>query len=384
MMATRRPPRIIGLTGGIGSGKSTVLAGLVALGAEGIDADRVAHEVMAPNGPAYERIVQEFGRDILAADGRIDRARLGRLVFAEPAALARLEAIVHPAVGDELVRRVAATQAPVVVIEAIKLLEAGLGRRLCDEVWVTRCARRQQIARLRAGRGMTEAEARRRLALQMPVRRMVAQADLVIDTGGTPAETHLQVVTAWAQRGLPLPAPTIRPGTLDDADGIRTVLNSIVQEGGLTVLERTRTVAQERAFLARLPARSRLTVAQMGHAVIGFQIIEPYARYTRAMDHVALLGSYVAAGWRGRGVGQALSRDTFAAARAFGFRKLVVSVRADNLAAQRFYERLGFRPCGRLAAQALVDGRYVDELLYELFLDSFASSEEEILMGSCI
>jgi len=368
MMAARRPPRVIGLTGGIGTGKSTVLADLVALGAEGIDADRVAHEVMAPDGPAYGHIVQEFGRDILAADGRIDRARLGRLVFAEPAALARLEAIVHPAVGEEIGRRVAASKAPAVVIEAIKLLEAGLGRRLCDEVWVTRCSLRQQIARLRAGRGMAEAEVRRRLAFQMPVRRMVAQADLVIDTGGTPAETSLQVVTAWTARGLPLPAPVIRPGTLEDADGIRTVLNAIVREGGLTVLDRTLTVAQERAFLARLPARSRLTVAQVGHAVVGFQVIEPYARDIRAMDHVATLGSYVVAGLRGRGLGQTMSQATFAAARALGFRKLVVYVRADNPAAQRFYERLGFRPCGRLAGQALVDGRYVDEILYEFFI----------------
>ncbi|MEJ5200384.1 MAG: GNAT family N-acetyltransferase, partial [Anaerolineae bacterium] len=178
----------------------------------------------------------------------------------------------------------------------------------------------------------------------------------------------LQVITAWVKRQLPLPAPLIRVGTPDDADGVSVVLNSIVREGGLTVLDRTWTAAQERAFLVALPPRSRLTVAQVGNAVVGFQIIEPYARYTRAMDHVATLGSYVVAALRGRGVGRAMSQATFEAARALGFRKLIVHVRADNPDAQRFYERLGFRPCGRLAEQALVDGRYVDELLYELFL----------------
>ncbi len=205
---------------------------------------------------------------------------------------------------------------------------------------------------------------------QMLARRMVAQADHVIDTGGTRAETGVQVVAAWAGRGLPFPAPHIRGGTIEDADGIRTVLNAVVREGGLTILDRTLTVAQERAFLAALPARARLTVAQMGTVVVGFQIIEPYVRYTHALDHVASLGSYLLAPLRGRGVGHALSQATFAAARELGFSKLVISVRAENPAAQAFYTRLGFQPCGRLSKQAFVDGRYVDELLFELFLNS--------------
>jgi RimJ/RimL family protein N-acetyltransferase len=143
-----------------------------------------------------------------------------------------------------------------------------------------------------------------------------------------------------------------------------------VREGGLTVLDRTLTVAQERAFLRRLPPRARLTVAEVGNVVAGFQIIEPYASYTGAMDHVATLGSYVLAPVRGHGIGQAMSRATFAAARAAGFTKLVIAVRADNLNAQAFYTALGFRPCGRLTRQAFVNGRYVDELLYELFLET--------------
>ncbi len=361
-------PWVIGLTGGIGTGKSTVLADLVALGAEGINADQIAHEVMAPAGPAYPSVVAAFGRDILAADGTIDRARLGQLVFADPVALARLEAIVHPAVGEEIARRVTATSAPVVVIEAIKLLEAGLHRRLCDEVWVTRCTLRQQIARLRADRDMAETEVRRRLAFQMPARRMVAQADLVIETGGTRAETSLQVITAWVQRQWPLPAPIIRRGTPDDAEHIRVVLNSAMDESDPTALKRARTATRKPAFPKRLPPRSWLTVAQVGNAVVGFQIIEPYAHRIQAMAHVATLASYVIGAFRGQDVAQAMSQATFEAARALGFRKLVIHVRADSPDAQRLYEHLGFKPCGRLAEQALVDGRYGDELLYELFL----------------
>jgi len=367
MSTTHQSPTVIGLTGGIGTGKSAVLADLVSLGAEGIDADQAARAVVAPDGPAYAAVVAEFGAEILTAEGEIDRGRLGRRVFAGGAALARLEAIVHPAVGAAIAARVAASRAPAVVIEAIKLLEAGLSRKLCDEVWVTRCTLRQQIARLRAGRGMAEDEVRRRLASQMPARRMIAQADRVIDTAGTRAETGAQVVAAWAEHGLPFPPPQIRPGAVADADGIRTVLNAVVREGGHTILDRVRTVAQERAFLKTLPARSRLTVAQIGAVVVGFQIIEPYVRYTHALDHVASLGSYVLAPARGRGIGRALSQVSFAAARELSFSKLVINVRADNTAAQTFYIGLGFKLCGRLSRQAFVDGGYVDELIYERF-----------------
>lgn len=363
-------PIVIGLTGGIGTGKSVVRETLVSLGAEGIDADRVAHEVMAPGGPAYPAVVAGFGPEVLAADGQIDWPRLAQRVFADPAALTRLEGIVHPAVVEAVRARVATSTAPLVVIEAIKLLEAGLSRQLCDQVWVTICRRRQQIARLAADRGMAAAEVRRRLASQMPPAQMVAQADRVIDTAGTLAETAGQVLAAWADLGLPFPPPRVRPGTIADAEGIAGVLNAVVREGGLTILDRTFTVAQERAFLRRLPPRARLTVAEVGKVVAGFQIIEPYTSYTGAMDHVATLGSYVLAPVRGQGVGQAMSRATFAAARAAGFTKIVITVRADNPGAQAFYTALGFQPCGRLTRQAFVEGRYVDELLYELSLET--------------
>jgi dephospho-CoA kinase len=368
MVGQRSKPLVIGLTGGIGSGKSHVRQTLVALGAEGIDADRVAHQVIAPDGPAYTAVVTEFGPEIVGPDGCIDRAALGRRVFADPAALARLEAIVHPAVGQVLATQVAASSAPVVVIEAIKLLEAGLGRRLCDQVWVTVCPEAEQIARLATGRGMSETEARRRLANQMPAAQMIARADRVIDTDGTLAETAIQVCQAWASLGLSLPTPTIRPATPDDAEAIAAVWRSIVAEGGQTVVDRPFTPAQERAYLEQLLPRGRVTLAVAGDIVVGFQSLDLYAAYTGAMDHVGVLGTFILAPWRGRGIGRRLSRATFDYARQTGFAKLVILVRADNLGAQAFYTRLGFQPCGRLARQAFINGRYVDELLYELFL----------------
>jgi len=371
----RNKPLVIGLTGSIGSGKSVVLADLVSLGAEGIDADQVARDVAMPDGPAYAPSVAEFGRDILAPDGQIDRGELGRRVFADAAQLARLEAIVHPAVGEAIAARVAASQAPAVVIEAIKLFEAGLSRRLCDEVWVTRCSLRQQIARLRASRGMPLAEAHRRMAAQMPTQQMIAQAQRVIDTGGSRAETSVQALAAWVALELPLPRPIIRSGALDDADSMATALNSVVREGGLTILDRTLTAAEQRAFLRQLPPRARQTLAQIGNVVAGFQFVEPYAQYTGAMDHVGTVGSYVLAPLRGRGLGAAMSRATFAAARELGFSKLVITVRADNPGAQAFYGAQGFKPCGRLTRQAFVDGRWVDELLYELFLDDLTKDK---------
>ncbi len=194
-MSTR--PIVIGLTGPIGSGKSHVRSVLVSLGAEGIDADRVAHEVMVSSGSVFAGVVAEFGAGILGPDAAIDRDKLAALVFGDALALTRLEAIVHPAVADVIAARVAASVAPAVVIEAIKLIESGLSRRLCDLVWVTVCPEEEQIARLAASRGMSEAEARRRMANQMPVAQMSAHADCVIDTSGSLAETEDKVRHAW-------------------------------------------------------------------------------------------------------------------------------------------------------------------------------------------
>jgi dephospho-CoA kinase len=162
-----RRPLLIGLTGNISTGKSTVARMLAELGAEVIDADRVAHEVMRAGTPAHARIVEAFGPQVLAPDGEIDRARLGAIVFADPGSLARLESIVHPATLAVIDHRITTTAAQVVVVEAIKLIEAGMADA-CASVWVTTCRQEQQVARLVQGRGSSRAEAEQRVRARFP------------------------------------------------------------------------------------------------------------------------------------------------------------------------------------------------------------------------
>ncbi len=190
-------PLTIGLTGNIATGKSTVLAYLQDRGAAVLDADKLAHAAMAPGGPAYEGVVAAFGPAIVGPSGVIDRKALGAIVFAEAAQLARLEAIVHPAVFVLAQQALDATDAPVVVIEAIKLLESGRLLRLCDEVWVVVADEATQIRRLMESRGMDDTEARRRMAAQSPQAEKVKQADRVIDNSGSPAELYAQLDAIW-------------------------------------------------------------------------------------------------------------------------------------------------------------------------------------------
>lgn len=192
-------PACIGLTGNIATGKSTVARILVELGAQHIDADHVAHEVLAPHGAAYRAVIDAFGEQILTtAGGEIDRRVLGEIVFADPAALARLEALVHPAVIALVSQRIAASQAPVVVIEAIKLLESGLADDY-DALWVATCSPAIQRERLMAIRKLSRAAAEQRIAAQSPQAEKLAQADVVIQTGGSLAATRAQVKAAWSR-----------------------------------------------------------------------------------------------------------------------------------------------------------------------------------------
>ncbi len=186
---------LVGLTGNIATGKSTVGAMLAQLGATVIDADKVAHQVMRCGGEVYDRVVAAFGPAIVGADGEIDRQRLGRTVFSDPEALRRLEGIVHPAVGVEVRRRIAAAQTTVVVIEAIKLIEAGL-HHSCHTLWVTTCSPEQQIDRLMKERALSFKDAELRVSAQPPQAHKVSLADVVIDTSGDLAETRRQVEVA--------------------------------------------------------------------------------------------------------------------------------------------------------------------------------------------
>ena len=192
-------PLVIGLTGNIGTGKSTVSGILAGLGALIIDADQVAHRVMEPSQPAYQAIIAEFGQEIAPEGGSIDRRLLGQIVFTDPAALARLEAIVHPAVYRQVKELVQESVEPVVVIEAIKLLEAGLSLQLCDVVWVVTAPREEQIERLIRTRDLSRAEAMLRIDAQPPQPDKVAQADVVIRNAGSLEQLHQQVMAAWQQ-----------------------------------------------------------------------------------------------------------------------------------------------------------------------------------------
>ncbi len=199
-------PLLIGITGNIGTGKSTVAHMLAELGADVIDADEVAHQVIRPGTPAYEQIVEKFGPEILVAgeengERRIDRRRLGTIVFDDPEALARLEAIVHPATMEEVERRIGASAAEVVAVEAIKLIEAGMADD-CDSVWVTTCRPEQQLRRIMAARDLSRAEAKQRIQAQAPPEEKIARADVVIDNSGSLAQTRAQVEVAWEQLGL--------------------------------------------------------------------------------------------------------------------------------------------------------------------------------------
>ncbi len=196
-MNDNHPTRtIIGLTGNIGTGKSTVARMLAELGAEAIDADKVAHEVIRAGTPGHSAVVETFGPEVLAPDGEIDRKRLGALVFTDPSALARLEAIVHPAVVQTVAHRISHSTANVVVVEAIKLIEAGMADAY-DSVWVTTCRREQQLQRIMDERGLSRAEAEQRAQAQPPQEEKIARADVVIDNSHALSQTRKQVQTAW-------------------------------------------------------------------------------------------------------------------------------------------------------------------------------------------
>ena len=187
---------VIGLTGNIATGKSTVAKMLEELGATAIDADALVHELQRQGTPVYDDIVAAFGPDILDQAGEIDRKALGAIVFADPAQLRRLESIVHPAVLIESMRRIMAAATPVAVYEAIKLIEAGRAE-MCDALWVVTARPDVQLHRLMRDRHLSEAEARQRIAAQPPQSEKIRRATIIIDNSGSLEETRRQVTAAF-------------------------------------------------------------------------------------------------------------------------------------------------------------------------------------------
>jgi dephospho-CoA kinase len=195
----------VGLTGGIATGKSTVASILRELGCHVIEADKIANRFTEPGGAAYEPVVREFGPGILTPDGRIDRAKLGAIVFADPARLARLNAIVHPLVLQDHEREIAeigrTEPRAIAVVEAALLIEAGYYKKL-DCLVVTWCTPDQQLARLTqrdSGKGLTVEQATQRIASQLPVDEKRRMADVEVDCSDTLEHTREQVVALMDQ-----------------------------------------------------------------------------------------------------------------------------------------------------------------------------------------
>lgn len=191
---------LLALTGGIASGKSTIAARLAERGAHVVDADAIVRDVQRAGGPVLERIAEEFGDAVVRPDGELDRAALGAIVFADPAARARLNAIVHPAVRAESARRFAAAfaaDASAVVVYDVPLLVEARVDDPWDLVVVAHAPADERARRLVALRGMSEEEAAARIAAQVSDERRLEVADVVIDTSGTLEETVRQVDALW-------------------------------------------------------------------------------------------------------------------------------------------------------------------------------------------
>lgn len=189
---------MLGLTGGIGAGKSTVAALLAERGALVIDADAVTRDLQRPGQPVYSAIVNRFGAEVTAPDGSLDRRALAEVVFADPAALAELEALTHPAVAAAIAGRLAAAAGgaeEVVVLDIPLLLETGHYR--VDGVAVVDCPTELAVRRLVERRGMAEGDVRARMARQATQEERLAGADFVIDNGGPPERLASEVERAW-------------------------------------------------------------------------------------------------------------------------------------------------------------------------------------------
>ena len=196
---------VIGLTGGIGSGKSTVAEEFAKLGAAVVDTDTIAHELTGPMGLALPELRKIFGEKAIGPDGAMDRKRMRDHVFANPEAKRRLEGLLHPMIRDESARRIAAAQGRYVVHVVPLLVESGDYRGRVDRVLVVDCPEEQQVARVRE-RGLSDREARSILAAQAPRAERLAAADDVIENGGTRDALRKQVA-ALHQKYLQFASP---------------------------------------------------------------------------------------------------------------------------------------------------------------------------------
>jgi dephospho-CoA kinase len=199
MMSAWPGKYVIGLTGNIATGKSVVRKMLEHLGAYGIDADALGHRAFARGAPGYKPVYDTFGQWVMGPDGQVDRSKLARIVFADPDALAKLEAIIHPLVTDAVDILIRRSKHRINVVEAIKLLESPLGGS-CDSLWTTYAPPHIQMSRLMKKRGMSEEVARLRIKSQPSQEDKIAAADVVILNDGSFEDTWWQVNAAWLEK----------------------------------------------------------------------------------------------------------------------------------------------------------------------------------------
>lgn len=276
---------IIGLTGNIATGKSVVRKMLEHLGAYGIDADALAHRAIARGAPGYQPVLDAFGRWLLTPEQEIDRSRLGRVVFSDPEALALLEAIVHPLVGQAIDIIVQRARQPAIVIEAIKLLESGLAKD-CDSLWVSYASPEVQLKRLTQNRKLSEAEALMRIRSQPAQEQKMAAAQVVIRNVSTFEDTWRQVLAAWNKTipslgdTTPIKASPVQRGQLrvqrgrpGDSGRIAGFINHIAQGRRGLRQEDVMAAFGEKAFLL-LQLDSQLV------GVAGWQVENLVARTT--------------------------------------------------------------------------------------------------------
>lgn len=286
---------IIGLTGNIGTGKSVVRRMLEHLGAFGIDADALAHRAISRGAPGYSKVITQFGRWILTSDGEIDRARLGHLVFSDPEALKILESIVHPLVSQAIDFIIGRTQKPVIVIEAIKLLESDLKDKV-NSVWVVYVPEKIQIERLVKRRNMDEQDAKQRIQHQSPQVIKMGAANVVINNDGSVEDTWKQVLRHW-QKVVPLPnqepekpAATVQTvsgelsvvrGNPRNSEEIATLFNRLTTDGHRYTRTDIMEAFGEKAFLL-------LKAGDKAVGVLGWQVENLVSRTTDVLLESAL------------------------------------------------------------------------------------------------
>ena len=191
--------KIIGLTGGIGSGKSTVAQFLAELGAVVLDVDKVGHEALEPGSEAWEQIVNEFGKGILTAGDKIDRAKLGKIVFNNQEALMRLNRIIHPVMDNMVEAKLEEYRhkgVKVVVLEAAAIMEAGRAS-IADEIWVVVAPESAVLKRLSERDGRSEDESKARILAQMPAQQRILHGGVIIDTDCSLDELKARVAVEW-------------------------------------------------------------------------------------------------------------------------------------------------------------------------------------------